>query len=167
MVGIERREPIGFKTPGEDLVPVLSYGELADFVDRLINPLHEDMEFLTKDGSSQVAPDLISLIGQDTSMVVTLEKDGKTDPTERKPIGVGIAIPQNVYDPLEGDPNVALNYIFALAKDKEFSRKRKNDAADLLALMKHRIKIRRFTGGLAIAPVFTNLKTKQINKLLS
>ena len=100
-------------------------------------------------------------------MVVTLEKDGKTDPTERKPIGVGIAIPQNVYDPIEGDPYVALNYIFALAKDKEFSRKRKNDAADLLALMKHRVAIRNFTGGLAIEPVFTNLKTKQIKKLLS
>lgn len=151
----DARRRIGFQAEQErQLANPVIFEDIADYVADAILRIRAKRGLWNADGSAQIAPNLLSLIIQETSMVVTIEKEDETDPRERRIGGVGIAIAHNVYKPT-APANQALNYIFVLDDRRH---REESDAKDLLMLMRNRVEIEGYTGGLVNRPVYTNFR---------
>lgn len=157
---------VGFTTKGgAELVSPDTYENLAQFVVDHVRGINYETTFKNVEGEV-VAPDPLSLVLNDRSMVVTLESESKKDPAKRKLVGVGIAIALIKFDPSRSPSDLAMSYVVALDKrDKEF--KRKNNARDLLIAMKHRVALDRYGGLSRNLPPYTNIPKGKLRQLLS
>ena len=161
------RERIGFTSKGgAELVAPDTYEILANFVIEHVNGIKENTPFFDSSGNVEIAPNPVSLVVNDRSMVVTLDRESKSDPSKRKLVGVGIAIALIKFDPERAPSNLAMSYVVALDKhDKEF--KHKNNARDLLIAMRHRVALDGYSGLSRNLPPHTNVSKGKLKELLS
>lgn len=161
------RERIGFMSKrGAELVSPDSYETLANFVIEHVKGVQEDTPFYDLKGFTEIAPNPLSLVLNETSMVVTLDRENKNDPSKRKLVGVGIAIALIKFDASRAPSNLAMSYVIALDKrDKQY--KHKNNARDLLIAMRHRVALDGYSGLSRNLPPHTNVSKGKLKDLLS